>query len=548
MADVKINIPGFGEIDGHSPIVILGPNGSGKTQLAQKIASDNQVSAISAQRRTWVDEGLPVQEEHQLRSNMQSQQNRWREHSWQPTEEINFLLSTLIQDHTNILTRRNEEAIEAETSLDPVRDTKLIRLQDLWTRLFPKRKLEISGFFPKVRRLDADDEMPLYQLRQMSDGERTVLYMAARVLAAQEQLILVDEPELHMHSRLSVRFWDEAEKLRPDCRFLYITHDLNFTMSRRDATVLITRPGDVAEAVFAQNIPSSIAMEILGAATLPFYAKRIFFFEGEPGRGFASEFFAAWFDGVETFTIPSGNRASVFAAVSGLATVGLAAADVIGLVDRDYYSDSALRVSVSGVTVLDLHEIESVLCDQQVVAALAEHLGKDTGSVWRSFLDCVRKEYNGQNLSAVVAQRVRSRVRELLDGAFNGGQIATSLEQTCSNHCKSLEALDVPAKTSAMFTEESQRVQSAVITGGVEMLQILPGKHLLGLLSRILGMANASQLQSLVIRSLDMRHLGTNDPLFALPGRRSKRHSWPICRHAEYSSYHSRPISGSFRE
>ncbi len=37
VAQIKINIPGFGEHDGEAPIVILGPNGSGKTQLAQKL-------------------------------------------------------------------------------------------------------------------------------------------------------------------------------------------------------------------------------------------------------------------------------------------------------------------------------------------------------------------------------------------------------------------------------------------------------------------------------------------------------------------------------
>jgi predicted ATP-dependent endonuclease of OLD family len=79
-----------------------------------------------------------------------------------------------------------------------------------------------------VKRLDAPDTALPYNLRQMSDGERTVLYMAARVMTADHQVILVDEPELHMHSRLSVQLWDEAEKLRPDCRFVYITHDAQF--------------------------------------------------------------------------------------------------------------------------------------------------------------------------------------------------------------------------------------------------------------------------------------------------------------------------------
>ncbi len=333
--------------------------------MAQKIDKTNEVSAISAQRRTWIDDSLPVQEEKQLRASIRSHQDQWKARSWQPTEEINFILSNLIQDHTNQLTKRNEEAIDSDKPLDPVTNTNLMVLQRLWNRLFPKRKLEIGGFFPKVKRLDASAEAPAYHLREMSDGERTVLYMAARVLTAEHPVILVDEPELHMHSRLAVQFWDEAEKLRSDCRFVYITHDLSFTLSRRRATILIARSADSAEPILVEELPSSVATEVLGAATLPFFAKRIFFYEGESGKGFASEFLSAWFDGEETFAIPSGNRDSVCAAVSGLKTVGVVGAEVMGLIDRDFYSDAVNSGIPDGVTLLELHEMESELCDRR---------------------------------------------------------------------------------------------------------------------------------------------------------------------------------------
>lgn len=516
MAQTKINIPGFGESNEETPIVILGPNGSGKTQLAQKIAQSNQVSAISAQRRTWVDDNLPVQEEQQLRHQVKSQQDRWRQHSWQPTEEINFILSTLIQDHTNLLTKRNEEAIDSGMPFEPVKDSKLILLQGIWNRLFPKRKLEIGGFFPKVKRLDAASPAPTYQLREMSDGERTVLYMAARVMTAEQSVILVDEPELHMHSRLAVQFWDEAEKLRPDCRFVYVTHDLSFALSRRRATFLIARSNDRAEPLIVDGLPSSIAAEVLGAATLPFYAKRIFFFEGEPGKGFASEFFSAWFDDEETFAVPCGDRDSVCAAVSGLKTVGVVAAEIIGLIDRDFYSDAVLDAVPNGVTVLPLHEIESVLCDQNVVAAVAEQFGKEPADVWNAFLDRVRKEFCGQTLNAVVARRVRSRVGDLLDGAFGGAQIVADLTQTVANHGKTLSELDLPARTTTMFDEESKRVADALDRGGREVLAILPGKHLLSLLAGVLGLRNTTELTSMVVRSLNRKQLKKDDPLLAL--------------------------------
>jgi hypothetical protein len=248
---------------------------------------------------------------------------------------------------------------------------------------------------------------------------------------------------------------------------------------------------------------------------LPFYAKRIFLFEGERGKGFASEFFYAWFDDDETFAIPSGDRNSVCAAVSGLKTVGVIAATVTGLVDRDFYSDEALKSTTSGVTVLPLHELESVLCDQKVVTALAEHLGKDPNKVWDEFLAYVRREFRDQTLNSVVSNRVRSRVGDLLQGAFSGAQVVADPTETGANHSGALADLDLPAKTTAMFQEESTRVSDALARGGTDMLSILPGKHVLSILVRPLGLRGTTELTSLVVRSLN-RKLSKADPLSPL--------------------------------
>jgi len=278
VADLTIEIPGYGAVSGEGPIVILGTNGSGKTKLAQRIAGNPAVTSIGAQRRTWVDDSLPVQEENQMQSNIKSYENNWRNNSWQPTDEINYILSNLVQEHTTALSKRNEEAIAAGTRMDPVTDTKLIRLQSIWKKVYPARELEIGGFFPQVRRDGSPGNKLTYKLREMSDGERSILYLAARVLHARAGFVLVDEPELHLHTRLAVEFWSEMERMRPECRFIYVTHDLSFALSRRRATILVARPGQAAEAIVVEALPESVAAEILGAATLPFHASRIFFF------------------------------------------------------------------------------------------------------------------------------------------------------------------------------------------------------------------------------------------------------------------------------
>jgi energy-coupling factor transporter ATP-binding protein EcfA2 len=514
--DIKVAIPEFGEDIGISPIVILGPNGSGKTKLAQRIAQDSRIITVSAQRRTWVDDQLPVQEENNLLSNTKSSIDQWKTNPWRPTEEINYVLSNLVQDHIGTLTKRNEEALAKNERLEPIRDTKMLRLQEIWSRLFPTRKLEVDGFFPRVKRIDTSDSNPIYSLREMSDGERTVLYMAARIMTSDQPIILVDEPELHMHSRLAVQFWDEAEGLRPDCRFIYITHDLNFALSRRSENVYIVRsPGEV-EQVSISDLPSSIATEVLGAATLPFYAKRIFFYEGESGAGFANEFFSAWFNDKETFAIPCGNRDSVCASVVGAKRIGVAGAEVIGLIDRDFYPDSILDSNPEGVNVLELHELESVLCDQQIVSCLAQHLGQESTVVWSAFTDKIRREYQGKEKSNVVAKRVRARVGDLLDGAFVSAQIGTSIDETRENHKSALANLDLLSKVDAFFAEETKRVDNALAGDGAEILVVLPGKHLLSILSKALGLSTSSQLTDLVIKAIDSKVADGGDTLSRL--------------------------------
>jgi hypothetical protein len=460
-----------------------------------------------------VDDSLPVQEEQQLRNNVQSQQNRWRNHSWQPTEEINFILSTLIQEHTSLLTKRNQEAIASTLPLDPVRDTKLMRLQLLWNRLYPQRHLEIGGFFPKVSRVDTG---AVYHLREMSDGERTVLYMAARVMTAEQSIILVDEPELHMHSKLAVRFWNEAERLRADCRFIYITHDLMFALSRRRARVLTIQPDSTVQELNVGQLPTATAADVLGAATLPFYAQRIVMYEGEPGKGFANDFFTVWFDGDETFALPVGGRDSVLAAVAGLKSIGVKGAEVVGLVDRDFYSDESLKGAPTGVQVMELHELESAICDKGVVTALASQVGKDPEEAWPKFLQSVRSTFRGQTLSGVIARRVRARIGDLLDGAFAGSQVAGDVEQTSRNHAARIAEIDLPARTEAFFKEEEQRVAAALATEDISMLAVLPGKHLLSILASDLNLASSSAVCDLVVRALNRSALTKNDPLLQL--------------------------------
>ena len=67
----------------------------------------------------------------------------------------------------------------------------------------------------------------------MSDGERAIFYLIGQVLVAEkDSMLIVDEPELHVHRSIISKLWDELEAARPDCAFVFITHDLEFAATR----------------------------------------------------------------------------------------------------------------------------------------------------------------------------------------------------------------------------------------------------------------------------------------------------------------------------
>ena len=76
----------------------------------------------------------------------------------------------------------------------------------------------------------------------MSDGERAIFYLIGQTLLADENILLIiDEPELHVHRSIMSKLWDELEAIRADCALVFITHDLEFAASRAAQKFVIHR-------------------------------------------------------------------------------------------------------------------------------------------------------------------------------------------------------------------------------------------------------------------------------------------------------------------
>ena len=277
-----LTLPGGETLTGTGPVVIIGPNGSGKTRQTRNLTAQVPIEFINALRNTRVSPDLPAVGVDTARNNFTSQKNQSRTAPWELASEFDYMLSQL-------LAQKSMAAIEftRRFETDPITAgvpevTPLTQVERLWARVFPGRELHWRDWKPLVKKRSGSSEIE-YSGNFMSDGEKAALYAAGRVFSADAGILVVDEPETHFHSLLAVRLWNALEDERPDVRFVYVTHDLTFALSRRKARYVLSNPTAGLRTIdLDASLPDDVAEALLGSASLSFYASRVVFCEGAP--------------------------------------------------------------------------------------------------------------------------------------------------------------------------------------------------------------------------------------------------------------------------
>jgi len=236
----------------------------------------------------------------------------------------------------------------------------------VWNFIFPYLLLKLEK--DKVR---ADD----FSGTEMSDGEKVGLYLISQILLAEKDCILIiDEPELHLHKALMVRLWNKLEECRNDCTFIYITHDLDFAVSKPTSKLIWIKSfknnlWDWKEIDPNEIIPENLFLEILGSR------KPILFVEGDKGS-LDIQIYQAYY---ENFTvIPCGSCEKVIEAVKGLKShTDLHDKKVFGLIDRDFRTDDQLDALKSdGILSIALNEVENLFLVPEMIEVVCSHLSK----------------------------------------------------------------------------------------------------------------------------------------------------------------------------
>jgi hypothetical protein len=262
-------------IDGN--IVMIGANGSGKSTFSRQLNGklSNNIVILSAQHLLFYSTGQnisasgnEIEKVRNFQHNIKLSNNG--DFMQLITSDMNDLVNALISEYTDC-------AFDCYENPSSHKESYLSKTISLWNSVIEHRHLinTRTGLYV------SGDEIENYEFNQLSDGEKAVFYYIGHILLAQKNsYIIIDEPENHLNLTICNKLWDLLEQKRPDCKFIYLTHNLSFATTRTNSTILWNKkflpPNDWSFEILPKNeiIPEVLVMELVGSR------KNICFCEG----------------------------------------------------------------------------------------------------------------------------------------------------------------------------------------------------------------------------------------------------------------------------
>lgn len=486
-------------------VVLIGSNGSGKTRLGNWIEQQHQgqtVHRISAQKALNIPDFAKLKNLEQAEKDLlignadpNVRANQKSIYRW-GKNPVTFLLNdyekllSLLFAKTAERDRLHTKETKEKQTYIPVPDAPIDIIVRIWSDIMPHREISFNDGKVMVRKQGE----PEYHGKEMSDGERVALYLIGQCLCIPENsIIVIDEPEIHLHKALVDKLWNKVEELSQNKLLVYITHDLDFASSRTDAHKFWVKSyngnnlwewDDVPQ---DENLPEGLVLEILGNR------KNIIFCEGENGSLDTSVYQLFY----PTFhIIPRGGGDKVIESTKALrSNESIHHLNAFGIVDRDYKEEEYIQVLRShGIFTVSVAEIENLFCVEPVLSIIAEHLelnpDEKVEEVKDFLVDALTQEFDLQ-----VANKAEKVVEYKL-GAYS--KEANSEQGLRGGLNTTLDSIDI----NEIFTEARDRFQEAINERNIDKLLLLYNrKSLPNRLSPIFGLGSG-QYGKLLVRLL----------------------------------------------
>ena len=390
-------------------VTIIGANGAGKTRFVNHLVEQcgDQAYRISALRALFPVE----QEEQSLKGSIGERFDKFNRNMQQVVntaksefDKLTYVM--MIDEFRSLMNFKAHQLMHEEMEFPK---TKLDKVVKMWQEVFPKNKiLRENGKLLFATEGQTDK----YTALRLSDGDKAVLYYLGAVLYAMDDaVIFVDDPETFIHPSIMHTLWNVIEEIRPDCTFVYSTHDINFASSRIDNKCIWVKDFNPERMTWdyevlqsSNNLSDSLYIDLLGTR------KPVLFVEGDEEHSIDSRLYALVFP---EYTIkPLGSCNKVIESVRSFNDLqGLHHLDSWGIVDRDRRDDKEVAyLRKKKILVPNVAEIENILMLEGVIRAVARHRHKNEHDVFNSVKRAVIKNFDNE-IKQQALQHTRHRVK-----------------------------------------------------------------------------------------------------------------------------------------
>lgn len=412
-------------------VFFVGANGSGKSSLVYQLSQSTSVKVkrISAHRQNWLTSSASnlsaeqrQTQERNIRNSEQQVHSRWKEDfaGYKPNISIFDLV-----DAENVRARKIATAVDKEDMNLAKELAEMTAPIGLINEILFESNFNVAIGIQESGELFAQNRQGAkYGIAEMSDGERNALLIAADVLTSPaDSLLIIDEPERHLHYSIVEPLLKALFRLKTDCCFLISTHSVGLLDRRPGATRVLVRScvftgqravsWDVDQLADDEDVDDDLRRAILGSR------RKILFVEGERAS-LDVQLYAILFPLVTV--VPVGSCTEVERCVKGIRnSEALHWATAFGIIDRDGRPDEEIAsLKLQGIFALPVHSVESIYYNLALQRAVAEESGRlrgdDVGQLLESSKSMLIQNIS-QHIVRLAAQVTTRRVRRLVEEA-----------------------------------------------------------------------------------------------------------------------------------
>jgi ABC-type lipoprotein export system ATPase subunit len=468
-----------------------------------------------------------------------------KEHLWTMafnTSEIQYkdMYEFLVQQRYHYLrelgnhhNQKNKGVLVGDEPSDPIKP-----YEELLNRLFPYYKFADNNEDIPSNLFIQIPSGEVITFNDLSSGEKEVFFILSFFIRhnVENAIIVIDEPELHLHPELSRQLIRNMKSIRSGNQIWVATHNSEIIdEAGRDKVIYVARDIDTRKAKF---ISGDREQEVLAQLKNMFgfsgyigVAKNLVFLEGDNSSQ-DRKFYSALLPGENSnFKLVPANSSDnlnrINSAILSIMESNLGWMNFHLIRDRDYLTEDMVtkyRGHTSGkIFVLEKHELENYLINYEIISTVLSeifNIQKTPAELEEIFYSTavkmssdVIREMVSFRLNLLIRPQDFSIGKVLNNQAYfeiDGQSISTKDVHNSvlkKKFCETAEEIHNSLTTSLSqeaITKEIEacelQVKQSLETG--QWVNLFPGKELIELVAKQLGVSNTISLQNSIIKEL----------------------------------------------